>query len=74
MIKSLNRDLAVFDCWCLNWHTKFNPKKTKSTVVSRFQTSTFGYSDLTIGGVELEEVKTLRILRVTLDSKLTFES
>ena len=29
---------------------------------------------LTIGGAEIEELKTLRILGVTLDSKLTFET
>ena len=32
-----------------------------------------GYGDLTLGGTELEEVLSLRILGVTLDSKLTFE-
>ena len=31
-------------------------------------------SDLTLGGAELEEVKRLRILGVTLDSNLTFET
>ena len=30
--------------------------------------------DLTLGGAELEEVMILRILGITLDSKLTFET
>ena len=30
--------------------------------------------DLTVGGAELEELKSLRILGVTLDSKLTFDT
>ena len=43
-------------------------------MVSRFRTSAPGYCDLTLGGAELEEVKSLRILQTTLDFKLTFES
>ena len=48
-------------------------KKTKSMVVSQSRTVAPGYGDLTLGGVELEEVKSLRILVLTLDCKLTFE-
>ena len=33
-----------------------------------------GLGDLTLGGAELEEIKDLRILGVTLDSKLRFET
>ena len=32
------------------------------------------YGDLTLGGAELEEIKNLRIFRVTLDFKLMFET
>ena len=32
------------------------------------------HDDLTLGGAELEEVKSPRLLGVTLDSKLTFET
>ena len=42
-------------------------------VVSRSQIIANGYGDLTLGGAELEELKSLRILGVTLDSKLPFE-
>ena len=42
-------------------------------VVSRSRTSAPGYGDLTLGGAELEEVKSLLILRVTFDPKLKFE-
>ena len=42
-------------------------------VVSRSRTNVSGYGDLTLGGVELEELKCLHIFGVTLDSKLTFE-
>ena len=52
---------------------RLNSKKTKSIAVSRSRTNAFGYGDLTLVNVELEEVKGLRILGVTLDSKLTFE-
>ena len=53
---------------------RLNPCKTKSMVVSRSQTIAPDYFDYTLGGEELEEVKSLRILRVTIDSKLTFET
>ena len=43
-------------------------------VVNRSQTSAPGYGDLNLGGEELEEVKYLRILGATFDSKLTFEA
>ena len=53
---------------------RLNPKKTKSKVVSRSLTNTPGYGDLTFGGAELEELKSLRILGVALASNLTFET
>ena len=55
-------------------HEAQSYKKTKSIVTSRSRTSTPGYGDLTLGGVELEEVKSLRIFGVTLESQLTFET
>ena len=76
MMKSLNRDLVAIYYWCLKWHMRLNIKKIKSIVVSRIQTYAPGNDDLTLGGVELEELKNLRILEVTFafDSKLTFET
>ena len=70
-MESLNQDLAGINSWGLKWYMRFNPKKTKSTVVSRPQTIASSYGDLTLGGAELEELKSLRILGGNLDSKLT---
>ena len=53
---------------------RLNTKKTKSMVVSRSLILAPGYGDLTVGGAEIEELKSLCILGVTLDSKLTFET
>ena len=53
---------------------RLNPKKIKSMVVSQYLTSASSYGDLNLGGNELEAVKSLRILRETLDSKLIFET
>ena len=53
---------------------RLSPRKTKFVVVSRSHTIASGYGDLTLGGAELKEVKGLRILGVTLDSKLTLET
>ena len=53
---------------------KLNSKKAKYMVLSRTLSYAPGYGDLTLDGVELQEVKSLRILGVTFDSKLTFET
>ena len=73
-MKSLNQNLAAINFWCCKWHMKLSSKKTKSMVVSRSLTNALSYCDLTFGGAELEELNSLRILRVILDSKLTFET
>ena len=65
--------VAAIDSWCLKWHMRPNPKKTKSMVVNRSRTSAPGYGDLTLGGAELEELKSPRILGETFDSRLTFD-
>ena len=49
-------------------------KNTNSKVVSQSRTYAPGYGDLTFGAAELGEVKSLHILGVTLDSKLTLET
>ena len=59
--------LATINSWCLKWHMKLNPKKTKSPLVSRFRTIAPGYCGFALGGADLEEVKSLRIPRVILD-------
>ena len=47
------------------------PKKTMSIAVSRSRTYTSSYGDLTLGGAEFDEVKSLRILGATFYSNLT---
>ena len=44
---------------------RFHFKKTKSMVVSRSRTITPDYGDVNLGGAELEEIKSLRILEAT---------
>ena len=58
--------------WFLKWHMKLN-HKTKSIVVSLSLVSAFDYGDLTLGCATLEEIQSLRILRVTFDYKLTLK-
>ena len=53
---------------------RLNPKKTKSMVSNWSQTIAPGYDNVNVGGVEFEMIRGLRILGVTLDSKLTFET
>ena len=73
MLESLNQDLAEIYSWYLKWHIRQNPKKTKSTVVSRSWTYAPGNADLTLDGAEFEEVRSLSILGVTFDFKLASE-
>ena len=49
-------------------------KKTKSMVVSRSRTYAHVYGDFTHDGAKLEEIKSVRILGVIVDSKLRFET
>ena len=72
VLESLNQDLTAINSWCLKWNIRLNAKKTKSMETSLSWTIAPGY--LTLGGAELEEVKSLRILGITFDSQLTFET
>ena len=60
MMESLKQYLTAIYSWYLKWHIRLNPKKPKSIVVSRSQT-------FTLSGAELEELKSLHNLHVTLD-------
>ena len=53
---------------------RLNPKKTISMVAGPSRTIAPGYGDLTFGGAELEEIRSLRIFGVALDLKLTFKT
>ena len=55
----LNQVLAATNSWGLEWNMKLNLAKTKSILVIRSQTIAPGYGDLTLGGVEFEEIKTV---------------
>ena len=70
----LNPDLVAIDPRCLKWYMRLALKQTKYTVVNRSRTYAPGYGDLTVDGVDLEEVKSRRILEVIFDSKYTFET
>ena len=67
VMKSVNHNLAAINSWCLKWRMRLNTKKTKFMVVRQSLTSTTGYGDLTLGGAELEAIKRLHILGVTLN-------
>ena len=70
----LNQDLAAINPWCLQCNMRLIPSKPKSMAFSRSRTVVSGYDDLTFGDAEFEDVKRLRILGVTSDSKLTVET
>ena len=70
---SLNRDLTKITYWCQLWGMKLNAKKTQSLIFSRSRTVDPPHPSLVLAGVVIEEVDNMRLLGVTLDSKLTFE-
>ena len=72
--ESLNRDLVRVKVWCDLWVMKLNASKTNTTIVSRSRTMHPQLPPLTIDGTVLKESgRSLHILGVTFDSKLTFE-
>ena len=71
--ESLNLDLVKVSEWCDLWRMKLNASKTKTMIVSRSRTMNLQSPALTIGGTVLKESDDLIILRVTFDSKMTFE-
>ena len=69
--ESLIRDIARVSEWCDLWWMKLNESKNKTMIVSR---SMHPQSPpLTIGVTVLKQSDDLVILRVTFDSKMTFE-
>ena len=72
--ESLSRDLVRISEWCDLLWMKLNASKTKTLIVSRSRTMHSKLPALTIGGTVLKEPDDLVVLRVTFDSKMTFEN
>ena len=70
---SLNRDIAKIELWCKRWGMKLNPTKSQSITVSRSRTIIPPHSTLFMDGSPLSISKSIKLLGVTLDNKLTFE-
>ena len=71
---SLIDDLNKIQSWCLQWGMKLNPSKSKEMIVSRSRTHFPEHPNLSINGALINKVDQLKLLGVTLDSKLTFET
>ena len=71
--ESLTPDLVKVSEWCDLWGMKLNASKTKTSIVSRSRTTHPKSPLITIGGTVVKESDDLVILRVTFDSKMTFE-
>ena len=59
--------------WCHFWWMILNASRTKTMIVSRSRTMHPQCVALTIGGTVLKESYDVVIMRVTFDSKITFE-
>ena len=71
---SLNRDLACICLWCNSWGMRVNPNKTKFLVISRSRNFATQFPSFVLYYAEVERVHQLRILGVTIDLLLTFET
>ena len=67
VMESLSQELTAIDSWCLKWHMRLNSKKAKSRAVSRSWAYVPDYGDLSLFDAEREELKSMRILGVTID-------
>ena len=70
---SLTEDLKKIQSWCSRWGMKLNPNKSKELIVSRSRTILPEHPNLFIDGVLVNTVDHLKLLGVTLDSKLTLK-
>ena len=70
---SLIRDLVKLHAWCVAWGMLLNLLKTKTMLISRSRAEHPAHPDISINNTILENVSELKILGLTLDSKLTYE-
>ena len=70
----LCRDLLRIKSWCERWGMRLNPSKSRSLIISRSRTLLPQHPVLNIGNDSITDSSTLKLLGVTLDSKLTFET
>ena len=54
VVESLNQDLAAVHSWCLKWHIRLTPRKTKSMMVNSLRPMLPAMVISTFGGEELE--------------------
>lgn len=72
--ESLNNDLNIIHAWCMQWGMRLNPNKTKDLIISRSRTINPAHPPLSINGTLINTTNQIRLLGVTLDSKLTFRA
>ena len=71
---SLMDDLDKIQSWCHQWGMKLNPNKSKDMIVSRSRSLFPEHPNLYVNRVLVDQVDEVKLLGVTLDSKLTFEA
>ena len=71
---SLNRDLHRIQSWSSLWGMKLNPSKTQSMIISRSRTGNPPHPVLYLDNSPLSSSPSLKILGVTFDTRLTFET
>ena len=69
----IGRDMERIRSWCVRWGMKLNPSKSYSLVVSRSRTLLPAHPDIVVDGTVIPNCSLLKMLGVTLDSKLTYE-
>ena len=69
----LSRDITRILNWCELWGMKLNPSKSHDIIFGRSRTTFPPHPDIAVEGVVIPRCSILKLLGVTMDSKLTYE-
>ena len=69
----LQHDLLNLEMWCAKWRIKLNPEKAKVIIISRSKLTRETEPNLQLYGETLTVYPQVKFLRITFDSKLTFQ-
>ena len=69
----MRKDLRELPKWCAKWRIKLNPEKTKVIIFSRSSLARNSEPILKLYGDRLKIYPQVKFLRITFDSKFTFQ-
>lgn len=73
-INCINRDLSVVQKWCCKWNMSVAPEKTQAMIFSDLHDSESYVNKIMYDSREVEVVDQKKLLGITVDNKLAFDS